>query len=200
MRVDEADANHSKKEDFEVEIEVASEQSQTEQYEEGLRDIAKYLVDEITEISINKVKIDTLNETLDGKYFAKDVLTKHEILSSLISNNEAAGQKLAEKQEELSGHMRSKNREQLFDYYTNLEKNLESVRAEIDKLKQEAYEDLAYINEILVSETVAVVEPLDDEEMKLNEEFETQVRLLNERNQELERSLNLKSNRSSNQK
>ncbi len=200
MRVDEADANHSKKEDFEVEIEVASEQSQTEQYEEGLRDIAKYLVDEITEISINKVKIDTLNETLDGKYFAKDVLTKHEILSTLISNNEAAGQKLAEKQEELSGHMRSKNREQLFDYYTNLEKNLESVRAEIDKLKQEAYEDLAYINEILVSETVAVVEPLDDEEMKLNEEFETQVRLLNERNQELERSLNLKSNRSSNQK
>ena len=200
MRVDEADANHSKKEDFEVEIEVASEQSQTEQYEEGLRDIAKYLVDEITEISINKVKIDTLNETLDGKYFAKDVLTKHEILSSLISNNEAAGQKLAEKQEELSGHMRSKNREQLFDYYTNLEKNLESVRAEIDKLKQEAYEDLAYINEILVSETVAVVEPLDDEEMKLNDEFETQVRLLNERNQELERSLNLKSNRSSNQK
>ena len=158
------------------------------------------MVDEITEISINKVKIDTLNETLDGKYFAKDVLTKHEILSSLISNNEAAGQKLAEKQEELSGHMRSKNREQLFDYYTNLEKNLESVRAEIDKLKQEAYEDLAYINEILVSETVAVVEPLDDEEMKLNEEFETQVRLLNERNQELERSLNLKSNRSSNQK
>jgi hypothetical protein len=200
VRVDEADANHSKKEDFEVEIEVASEQSQTEQYEEGLRDIAKYLVDEITEISINKVKIDTLNETLDGKYFAKDVLTKHEILSTLISNNEAAGQKLAEKQEELSGHMRSKNREQLFDYYTNLEKNLESVRAEIDKLKQEAYEDLAYINEILVSETVAVVEPLDDEEMKLNEEFETQVRLLNERNQELERSLNLKSNRSSNQK
>ena len=46
----------------------------------------------------------------------------------------------------------NKNREQLFDYYTNLEKNLETVRAEIDKLKQEAFEDLAYINNILVAE------------------------------------------------
>lgn len=163
------------------------------------------MVDEITEISINKVKIDALNETLDGKYFTQDLLTKHEILSTLISSNEAATQQIVEKQEELDGQIKNKNREELFDYYTNLEKNLECVRAEIDKLKQEAYDDLAYINEILVSEAetsqgaekqAPVV--VDDEEIKLNDEFETQVKLLNEKNQELERSLNLKSTKSPN--
>lgn len=150
------------------------------------------------------MKIDALNETLDGKYFTQDLLAKHEILSTLISSNEAATQQIVEKQEELGGQIKNKNREQLFDYYTNLEKNLECVRAEIDKLKQEAYDDLAYINEILVSESEmsqgaekpAIV--VDDEEIKLNDEFETQVKLLNEKNQELERSLNFKSTKSPN--
>ena len=103
------------------------------------------------------------------------------------------------------GQIKNKNREELFDYYTNLQKNLECVRAEIDKLKQEAYDDLAYINEILVSkaETSQGAEKqapvvVDDEEIKLNDEFETQVKLLNEKNQELERSLNFKSSKSPN--
>ena len=53
-------------------------------YESELRDVAKYLVDEITKISVNKLKIDTLNDTLDQKYFTDDILTKQEILNNLI--------------------------------------------------------------------------------------------------------------------
>jgi hypothetical protein len=53
-------------------------------YEGELRDVAKYLVDEITKISVNKLKIDKLNDTLDQKFFVDDILTRHEILNNLI--------------------------------------------------------------------------------------------------------------------
>ena len=45
-----------------------------------------------------------------------------------------------------------KTREQLFDYYANLERNLQQVRDEISKLKKEAFDDLAYISGALVNE------------------------------------------------
>lgn len=187
------------KESYEIEIEVESEKTGKEQFEEGLQEIAKYLVDEITQISVNKVKIDALNETLNKKYFSRDLLTKHEILTSLI--NEPSDKTLPESaavasepisQPAPTTNMISKNREQLFDYYTNLEKNLESVRAEIDQLKQEAFEDLAYINEILVADDPEA--PLDtlahsEEELKLSKEFDMQISILDEKNSQLEHNL-----------
>lgn len=219
----------SETENYEIEIEVEStdktEVKSPEQREQdleaGLRDIAKYLVEEITQISINKIKIDALNETLNKKYFSHDLLTKHEILTSLIDNQEAnlnsAEEDLNKKQQELleaeetndllasafpsvSNTTSNKNREELFDYYTNLEKNLESVREEINKLKQEAFDDLAYINEILVaedSEASANVNGIDESEMneeipvsdQEDEEYKYQISLLDQKNDLLEQSL-----------
>ena len=77
--------------EIEIEIEVEETACQQEQetpvaYEESLRDIAKSLVDEITKISVNKVKIDDLKETVDTKYFSSDLLTKNQILSSLVQD------------------------------------------------------------------------------------------------------------------
>lgn len=44
-----------------------------------------------------------------------------------------------------------KTKEEIFTYYEQLEENLQKVRGEIDKLKEEAYNDLVYINQILTS-------------------------------------------------
>lgn len=51
-----------------------------------------------------------------------------------------------------------KTKEEIFDYYENLEKNLKQVRGEIDKLKEEAYNDLVYINQILSSDEILEIE------------------------------------------
>ncbi len=84
------------------------------------------------------MKIDALNETLDKKYLSRDVAVRGEILSNLA--------------EMLPSSTEVKSREQLLDYYTKLESNLEQVRNEIEQLKREAFEDMAYINQILGSE------------------------------------------------
>ena len=151
-------------EDIQIEIEYEDREAAEEQkracktqYESELRDVAKYLVDEITKISVNKLKIDNLNETLDKKYFANDLVTKHEILANLVEEvNTDNTLSLAETKQidsikQFESKMENKSREELFDYYTKLEKNLQQVRNEIDNLKREAFEDLKYINEILTT-------------------------------------------------
>jgi hypothetical protein len=159
-----------------------------------LQDIAKYLVNEITQISVNKLKIDALNDTLNQKYFARDLLTKHEILANLVDEEEAsAGQQLDKAATDESGGV-AKNREELFEYYTNLERNLETVRAEIDKLKQEAFEDLAYISNILVEEVGGGEREGgedEDTEMKLASEFDRQVGRIEEEIRDREMKLKM---------
>ena len=180
--------------DYEIKIEYenGNEANASVAYESDLKDIAKYLVDEITQISVNKVKIDSLNETLNKKYFSHDLLTKHEILTSLISNTES--EPVAIPAAIVHVNTENKSREELFDYYTNLERNLQSVREEIDKLKQEAFEDLAYINEILTNEdhdnTLDMISGLDmcnEADIQLDNEYENKINLLSEQNNALER-------------
>ncbi len=108
-----------------------------------IKDTAKYLVGEITKISLNKMKIDELSDKLSKKYFSNNLFTKHEILNNLTDSN-SQGQLL-----DMNKSQINKTREELYDYYSNLEKNLEQVRNEIDKLKKEAYDDLAYFSEVL---------------------------------------------------
>ena len=142
--------------DIEIEIQydekVNQQQQQPEEsqqdFELNLKEIAKYLVDEITKISVNKLKIDYLNETLNKKYFSNDLLTKHEVLTNLIDSDPSP----APSNDSSPPNIENKSREELFDYYTNLERNLQQIREEIDKLKREAYDDLAYINDILTDE------------------------------------------------
>ncbi len=185
--------------DYEIEISIEeSQQSREQAYEEGLRDIAKYLVNEITQISVNKLKIDALNETLDRKYFTKNLETKQEILNSFVQEEESLISEVGTRVDESGGV--GKSREKLFEYYTNLEKNLETVRAEIDKLKQEAYEDLAYISNILVEdknenllvdESCEVDEDIDDMEDKLADEFDRQVGKIEEEIRDREMKLKI---------
>jgi len=141
---------------IEIEIEYNNEQDESEkstsqEYEHGLKEIAKYLVDEITKISVNKLKIDYLNETLNKKYFSNDLLTKHEVLTHLIDSETTTNSSIESLKPPVNVND-NKSREELFDYYTNLEKNLQQIRQEIDNLKREAYDDLAYINDILTDE------------------------------------------------
>ena len=73
--------------DIQIEIEYQDREEQKSvenRYENDLRDVAKYLVDEITKISVNKLKIDNLNETLDEKFFKDDSQIRQEILSNLV--------------------------------------------------------------------------------------------------------------------
>ena len=181
--------------DYEIKIEYekSNDENPGAAYESDLKEIAKYLVDEITQISVNKVKIDSLNETLSKKYFSHDLLTKHEILTSLISNVECEPV-VAPATAIVPLNTENKSREELFDYYTNLERNLQSVREEIDKLKQEAFEDLAYINEILTNEdhdnTLDMISGLDmcnEADIQLDNEYENKINLLSEQNNALER-------------
>jgi antitoxin component HigA of HigAB toxin-antitoxin module len=139
-------------EDIEIEIRYEDEEAcivtnsaapakTADQYEAELHEVAKYLVDEITKISLNKVKIDALNATLDKKYSMTgrgDEPPKNELLTSLADMLPATSE--------------VKSREQLLNYYTKLESNLEQVRSEIEQLKREAFEDMAYINQILGAE------------------------------------------------
>lgn len=128
-------------EDVEIEIQFGSDDEREEDsYESELKNVAKYLVDEITKISLNKVKIDYLNEKYERKNFNVDNLIEREIGN------------VAEKE----------NRQDLVEYYRNLEKNLHQVRSEIDKLKKEAVEDLAYLSKVLDTEE------LDIEDFYLN--------------------------------
>jgi len=88
----------------------------------------------------------------------------------------------------------AKNREELFEYYTNLERNLETVRAEIDKLKQEAFEDLAYISNILVEEVGGGEREEgedEDTEMELASEFDRQVGRIEEEIRDREMKLKM---------
>jgi hypothetical protein len=109
-----------------------------------VKQTAKYLVGEITKISLNKMKIDELSDKISKKYFSNNLFTKHEILNNLLDSNDKEQFYDINK-----NNNNNKTREELFDYYSNLEKNLEQVRNEIDKLKKEAYDDLAYISEVL---------------------------------------------------
>ena len=139
----------SESDDIEIEIHYEEKECEIgqgvikthEEYETELRQVAKYLVDEITKISLNKVKIDSLNATLDKKYsggifgVGEMSASRGELLNNLAELLPADGQ--------------VRSREQLLEYYTKLENNLEQVRNEIEQLKREAFEDMAYINQIL---------------------------------------------------
>lgn len=104
---------------------------------------AKYLVNEITKLSLNKMKIDELSDKLNKKYFSNNLFTKHEILNNLLDSSQT--ESFINKNE----NQINQTREDLYDYYSNLERNLEQVRNEIDKLKKDAYDDLIYISEVL---------------------------------------------------
>lgn len=126
--------------DIEIEIRYQDEEelSEKEKYEAELKQVAKYLVDEITKISLNKVKIDALNETLDKSYL-------------LSSNFEGASERILTSMMDDDIAPQAKSKEELLEYYTKLETNLQQVRNEIEQLKKEAFEDMAYINQILGS-------------------------------------------------
>lgn len=70
----------------------------------------------------------------------------------------------------------------MFSYYENLEKNLQQVRNEIDKLKQEAVEDLAYLTEILNDQDLV---DYDQVYLKAEEEDEEEVCELNKEEEEM---------------
>lgn len=136
-------------EDIEIEIEIAETEPVPTpaalapiDYEKELKNLAKYLVSEITKISLNKVKIDYLNDNLDKKQ-----QLENNLMMNIIPDG--YGDQLVDSD--------LKSKEEILDYYSNLEKNLQQVRSEIDKLKQEAYDDLIYINNILNQDDVATV-------------------------------------------
>lgn len=117
-------------EHVEIEIQVGQDDDEPNEeceYESELKDVAKYLVDEITKISLNKVKIDYLNEKYESKNLNVNKVIDREIETNCTDTN----------------------KQDLVEYYRNLEKNLHQVRSEIDKLKQEAVEDLAYLSKVL---------------------------------------------------
>ncbi|RNA07246.1 hypothetical protein BpHYR1_019692 [Brachionus plicatilis] len=124
------------------------EEPQGKEYETELNDVAKYLVDEITKISLNKVKIDYLNEKYESKSLDMD--------------------KLIEKEMGASGGASTESKQHLVEYYRNLEQNLHQVRSEIDKLKQEAVEDLAYLSKVLNTDQ------MDIEDFYLNNDTDTE--------------------------
>lgn len=91
-----------------------------------------------------KVKIDYINETLDKKYLS---LGENESM-----NNEGALTAAMMAASSSSMPIESlKSKEEIYNYYEQLEENLKQVRGEIDKLKEEAYNDLVYINQILTT-------------------------------------------------
>ncbi|CAF0858881.1 unnamed protein product [Brachionus calyciflorus] len=144
-----------------VEIEIQIEEPETKgEYETELRDVAKYLVDEITKISLNKVKIDYLNEKYENKNFDVTNLINKEI------------------EEDDSLKNLKDNKQDLIEYYENLEKNLHQVRSEIDKLKQEAVEDLAYLSKILNTDEYDI----DEFYLNNDEKTETETEYLSQSN------------------
>lgn len=157
--------------DIEIEINERVKKPVVVPYEVELRRLAKYLVDEITKISLNKVKIDYINETLDKKYFNEEqqlitTTTTTTKTSSTTTTNETLFQNLLSIESGVPTNTSTsssntieslKTKEEIFNYYESLEQNLKQVRGEIDKLKEEAYQDLVYINQILSSSSEDIV-------------------------------------------
>lgn len=116
-----------------------------------------------------KVKIDYINETLDKKYLgvegsgSDNALESNETLLNNLRSITSATAAAASSTQPIES---LKTKEEIYNYYEQLEENLKQVRGEIDKLKEEAYNDLVYINQILstpseeeTNDDAAIAEP-----------------------------------------